>query len=155
MPGTVWGTASMQNLQVALGAVLAPQFWQAPAASSSALWRSSPSTPGRSGVSNTSQLSPQANYPLTRSGTREALAARFTRVLTAIDNIDVFDVGIVEQLLVRVVGSEGFCVAAIARARSPLRLAIPATTEFPEARIAAMSAPSAIAAAPKMPQRPI
>ena len=35
VPGTVWGTASMQNLQVARGAVLAPKVWQAPAAPSS------------------------------------------------------------------------------------------------------------------------
>jgi hypothetical protein len=29
VPGTVWGTASRQNCQVMVGAVLAPQFWQA------------------------------------------------------------------------------------------------------------------------------
>jgi len=35
VPGTMWGTAPMQNLQVARGAVLAPKHWQAPAAPSS------------------------------------------------------------------------------------------------------------------------
>ena len=42
VPGTVWGTAPMQNLQVARGAVLAPKLWQALAAPSSCR---PPSTP--------------------------------------------------------------------------------------------------------------
>jgi hypothetical protein len=29
VPSTVWGTASRQNCQVMVGAVLAPRFWQA------------------------------------------------------------------------------------------------------------------------------
>ena len=37
VPGTMWGTAPMLNLQVVRGAVLAPQVWQAAAAPSSRL----------------------------------------------------------------------------------------------------------------------
>src|SRR5487761_1694945 len=85
VPGTVWGTASMQNLVVGLGAVLAlnpgrpaPRRLPSPAVApsppqepaSSAIHPRYPSTPGR------------AQFEIAR----KPPAAGFTRLLTAIDS---------------------------------------------------------------------
>ena len=60
VPGTMWGTAPMQNLQVARGAVLARQVWQAAAAPSS---RSPSFIPARTraGQSPTALRSPSSS----------------------------------------------------------------------------------------------
>ena len=80
VPGMVWGTASMQNLQVARGAVLAPKHWQAPAAPSSC---GSPSTSARAPPARFSHRTP-ASDPLSRSGwcTRSHAARRCTPAVT-------------------------------------------------------------------------
>ena len=62
VPGTVWGTAPLQNLQVERGAVLAPKLWQALAAPSSC---GPPSTPARAPPARFSHRGP-ASRPLSR-----------------------------------------------------------------------------------------
>ena len=60
VPGTMWGTAPMQNLQVARGAVLARQVWQAAAAPSSRLPSFIPART-RAGQSPTALRSPSSS----------------------------------------------------------------------------------------------
>jgi len=74
VPGTMWGTAPMQNCQVARGAVLAPKLWQALAAPSSP---GPPSTPAPTLPARFSHRGP-ASHPLSRSAchTRSYAARR-------------------------------------------------------------------------------
>ena len=89
VPGTVWGTAPMQNLQVARGAVLAPKLWQALAAPSS--WCPPPSMPARASAGRSAPALPH----LTRhqdcsappgASRRAMLAAVYPRIFTAADS---------------------------------------------------------------------
>jgi hypothetical protein len=58
VPGTMWGTAPMLNLQVVRGAVLAPKLWQALAAPSS--W-TAPSTPAQAPPARSSCRTPASD----------------------------------------------------------------------------------------------
>ena len=84
VPGTVWGTASMQNLQVGLGAVLALNPGRL-APRRLAISRGCSIAAAGAGV-----LSDTPRYPSTPGRAqfetaRKPTAAGFTRILTAID----------------------------------------------------------------------
>ena len=92
VPSTVWGTASMRNRQVVLGAVLAPQGRNATPPLVTASGRERPAAPHRSRQHAVTDPA-IADMPLRQrfpaadiSPPIQALRARFTRVRAAIDN---------------------------------------------------------------------
>lgn len=92
VPSTVWGTASMRNRQVVLGAVLAPQGRNATPPLVTASGRARPAAPHRSRRHAVTDPA-IADMPLRQrfpapdiTPPIQALRARFTRVRAAIDN---------------------------------------------------------------------
>ena len=81
VPGTMWGTAPRQNLQVVHGAVLTRQLWQAAVAPSSRLSGTIPART-RIGLSPTTRA---IGHHTPRPRRQAMLAAGYARILTAAD----------------------------------------------------------------------
>jgi hypothetical protein len=95
VPGTVWGTAPMQNLPVVRGAVLAPQVWQAldalprrpmpPHVVTKTPRRSIGPTQLSAGPTLVGAIAPPAVGPPRARSSKTTLGAVYVRIPTAID----------------------------------------------------------------------